>query len=40
MAALRNFGISILRMIGHSNIAKALRHMAATPHLCLTVLGI
>jgi len=40
MAALRNLAISILRMIGHSNIAKALRHMAAKPHLCLTLLGI
>ena len=39
MATLRNFAISILRLVGHSNIAKAVRHMAAKPHLALGLMG-
>jgi len=35
MATLRNFAISILRIIGYSNIAKALRDMMAKPHMAL-----
>lgn len=40
MATLRNFAISILRYVGHSNIAKAIRHMAGKPHLALGLIGI
>ena len=40
MAALRNFAISILRLMGHANIAKAIRHMAAKPHLALGLIGL
>ena len=32
MAALRNTAISLLRLDGHENIAKALRHNARSPH--------
>jgi len=35
MTALRNFVISILRLIGYQNIAKALRDMAAKPHIAI-----
>jgi predicted transposase YbfD/YdcC len=31
MASLRNLAISLLRLAGHANIAKALRHMARKP---------
>jgi len=34
------FAISILRLIGYANIAKALRDMMAKPHLTLRLLGI
>jgi predicted transposase YbfD/YdcC len=40
MAILRNFAISILRLTGVKNIAKALRTMAAKPHLALRLIGI
>jgi hypothetical protein len=40
MAALRNFAISILRLMGHANIAKAIRHMAAKPHVALKLIGL
>jgi predicted transposase YbfD/YdcC len=40
MATLRNFAISILRLIGYSNIAKALRDMMAKPHVALRLIGI
>lgn len=40
MATLRNFAISILRLIGYTNIAKALRDMMAKPHLTLRLIGI
>jgi hypothetical protein len=40
MAILRNFAISILRLTGVENIAKALRTMAAKPHLALRLIGI
>jgi predicted transposase YbfD/YdcC len=39
MATLRNLAISLLRMAGHANIAEALRHMAAKPHLALQLIG-
>ncbi|HZE18372.1 MAG TPA: transposase [Mycobacterium sp.] len=32
MATLRNTAISLLRLDGHDNIAKALRHNARSPH--------
>ena len=40
MATLRNFAISILRLIGYQNIAAALRDMAAKPHIPLRLIGI
>ncbi len=40
MAAVRNFAISILRLVGHLNIAKAIRHMAAKPHVALGLIGL
>ena len=40
MATLRNFAISLLRLMGYSNIAKALRDMMAKPHLALKLIGI
>lgn len=40
MATLRNFAISMLRLMGYTNIAKALRHMMAKPHLTLRLIGI
>lgn len=40
MATLRNFVISILRLIGRKNIAKSLRDMAAKPHMALRLIGI
>ena len=39
MASLRNFAISLLRLLDASNIASALRHIAA-PHRALGVLRI
>lgn len=40
MAGLRNIAISALRHAGHTNIAKALRHMARRATRPLTLLGI
>lgn len=40
MASLRNLAISALRLAGHANIAKALRHMARDITRPLTLLGI
>ena len=40
MATLRNFAISILRLVGYKNIANAIRDMAAKPHLTLRLIGI
>lgn len=40
MAALRNFAISLLRLSGATNIAKALRAMAHQPHRVLATLGV
>lgn len=40
MASLRNFTISILRSFHIKNIAKALRDMAAKPHLSLKLIGL
>ena len=40
MATLRNFAVSLLRLIGYENIASALRDMAAKPHLSLRLIGI
>jgi predicted transposase YbfD/YdcC len=39
MACFRNFAISLLRWMGNSNIAKALRELAAKPHLSLQLIG-
>jgi predicted transposase YbfD/YdcC len=35
MATLRNCPFSLLRPVGHPNIAKAARHLPAKPHLAL-----
>jgi hypothetical protein len=40
MASLRNLAIGILRLAGHINIAKALRHNARSPERPLQLLGI
>lgn len=40
MASLRNFAISMLRLTGHRNIARAIRDMAAKPHMTLRLIGI
>lgn len=40
MTSLRNLAIGILRLRKHANIAKALRHYAAKPHLTLALIGI
>ena len=40
MATLRNFAISLFRLIGYTNMAKALRDMMAKPHLTLRLIGI
>jgi predicted transposase YbfD/YdcC len=40
MACLRNLAIGLLRLVGYTNIAKALRHLAATPHLSLKLIGL
>ncbi len=40
MAALRNTAIGLLRWSGHTNIAKACRHMAAQPAKALALVGI
>jgi predicted transposase YbfD/YdcC len=39
MAALRNTAISLLRVLGMTNIAKACRYYAARPALVLAALG-
>jgi hypothetical protein len=40
MAALRNTGISLLRVAGYPNIAKACRQMTAQPHRALALIGV
>jgi predicted transposase YbfD/YdcC len=40
MATLRNLAISMLRLIGYSNIAKATREMMFKPHLVLNLIGV
>jgi hypothetical protein len=40
MATLRNLAISLLRLAGHTNIARALRRYAAKPHLTLCLVGL
>jgi hypothetical protein len=40
MAALRNFAISLLRLAGETNIARATRKLAAQPHRALAMLGV
>ena len=40
MACLRNFAISLLRLMRFTNIAKATREFAARSHLALKLLGI
>ena len=39
MATLRNTAIGLLRLLGHTNIARACRLMAAQPRLALAALG-
>lgn len=39
MATLRNLAISLLRLANYTNIAAAIRHMAAKPHLALQLIG-
>ena len=39
MATLRNLAISLLRLAKYTNIAAAIRHMAAKPHLALQLIG-
>lgn len=40
MAALRNFAIGLLRLIGAINIAEKLREIAHRSHLALNILGV
>ncbi len=40
MAILRNLAISLLRMAKYTNIAAAIRSMAAKPYLALRLIGI
>jgi hypothetical protein len=40
MAALRNLAISILRLTGHTNIARALRHPSSTVGRCMRAGGL
>ena len=40
MAILRNLTIGLLRLANNNNIASAIRHMAAKPHLALHLIGI
>ena len=40
MAGLRNLAIGALRMAGHNNIAKGLRHISRDYNRALTLLGI
>ena len=40
LACLRNFAISVLRLLKVANIAKALRALAADASLVLKVLGV
>lgn len=39
LACLRNFAISVIRLLGGKNIASALRHFAASPGLPAKILG-
>jgi hypothetical protein len=40
MATLRNLAVSLLRLAGQTNIARALRHYGARPHLTLALVGL
>lgn len=40
MATLRNFAISLLRLIGYKSIPEGNRDMAAKPHLTLRLVGV
>lgn len=40
MASLRNFAISIMRLLKMKNIASSIRHMAAKPHLAMKAVGL
>jgi hypothetical protein len=40
MASLRNFAISLARLLGFTNIASALRAFAHQPRRTLAVLGL
>lgn len=39
MASLRNLAISLLRPTGHTNIAKAIRHMGRKPKRAITLIS-
>ncbi len=39
MATLRNLAINLLRMAGFTNIAQAIRSMAAKPSRALSLIG-
>jgi hypothetical protein len=39
MATLRNLAISLLRLAGHTNIAKALRHNARKPERAINLVA-
>ena len=40
LATCRNLAISVLRLNGHTNIARALRHIARNATRALTLLGL
>ncbi|MBK1701314.1 hypothetical protein CKO22_10390 [Thiococcus pfennigii] len=40
MATLRNFALSLLRLLGFSNIASGLRAFARAPHRALAAIGL
>ena len=40
MACLRNLAVGLLRLAGEKNIARAVREVAARPHLALQLLGL
>lgn len=40
MACLRNFAISLLRLLNFKNIAQAVRNLAGKPHLIPRLIGL
>jgi hypothetical protein len=39
LASLRNLAISLLRLAGHTNIAKAIRHMGRKPRRAIKLIS-